>query len=261
MGKLMKTGLFKISEVAKFLSVTTTTLRYYESEGLLTPAYIDGNSKYRYYDATNINTVAYILALRDAGATMMQIKSYFSSQSSMSLLLEDLVAQQQKLQQKIAFFQDVFNSSKDSHKVTQITMPAVKYISQSHIAKDFQHAYELIQSFLNKAVTSTTLTSSPVTFIEYDTLDFANTNFPIKIGIEVDSAKESLQLRPAIKAIRTIHHGSYETLPTAYTALIAYATANSLTLNGNVYEYYYESLNLRHNPNDYVTEVIMPLKQ
>ncbi len=256
----MKTELFKISQVAKFLSITTTTLRYYESEGLLTPAYVDRETKYRYYDVNNINNVAYILALRDAGAGMRQIKDYFSNQSSMGGLLDELIEQQKKLQEKIKFLQDVFNSSKKEHAVKQITMPVIKYISHNHIAKDCQDVFNLVERFLNEAVTSTTLTSSPVVFIEYNTLDFASANFPIKIGIEVHCSKEKLKQRKSQKAIRTIHHGSYETLPLAYKALFAYALKNNLELCGNVFEYYFESFNLRLDPDDYVTEVIMPIK-
>ncbi len=256
----MKNNLYKISQVAKFLSVTTTTLRYYEAEGLLTPAYIDPNTKYRFYDVNNINTVAYILALRDAGASMMQIKSYFNNQNSMQYLLDELIEQHNRLQKRIDFLQDVFNSDKQSHVVKQITMPTVQYISSSYVAKDFDHAFELIENFLGSVVATTSLTSSPVTFVEYDSLDFVSTNFPMTIGIEVDSAKTGTQHRPSQKAIRTIHHGTYDTLPQAYDALLSYAQLHHLELQGNVYEYYYESLNLRHDPADYVTEVIMPLK-
>ncbi len=256
----MNKKLFKISQVAKFLSVTTTTLRYYESEGLLIPAYVNPETKYRYYNVANINTISYILGLRDAGATMMQIKSYFANQSSMDIVLDALIEQHKKLQRKIDFFQEVFSSSKTGNAVKQYTMPAVKYISKHHIAKDVNDAFEQVKDFIATAVTKASLTSSPVTFIEYNSLDFTLTNFPITIGLEVDSAKEGVIVQPSQEVIKTIHHGPYETLAKAYDALFEYAKQHELELKGNVFEYYYESLNLRKNADDYVTEVIMPLK-
>ncbi len=260
-GNNMKENLYRISQVANFLSTTTTALRYYEAEGLLSPVFVDPITKYRYYDIANINTVSYILALRDAGATMMQIKSYFANQSSMQLLLDNLVEQHKKLQKKIDFFQDVFNSSKTSYTVKQIVMPAVSYISSNYIATDIPHAIKLVESFVANAVTTCTLTASPATFIEYNTLDFDDTDFPIIIGIEVDSAIYEIKTRQPQRAIRVVHHGSYSTLPLAYEELFNYAYTNELELVGNVYEYYHESFNLRLDPDDYVTEVIMPLKQ
>ncbi len=255
----MKKDLFRISQVAKFLSITTTALRYYESEGLVVPAYVDDTTKYRYYDINNVNRVSYIIALRDAGATMLQIKSYFANQSSMENLLEELIAEHKKLQQKISFLQDVFNSSKSDYEVKKIKLPTIQYISNDYIAKDVSHAFSLVQTFLKEAVDKTALNNVPVTFIEYDTLDFSITDFPITIGIEVASSKEKVKTREKQNAIRTIHHGSYETLPSAYDALMDYAEKNNLQLKGNVYEYYFESLNLRNDPDDFVTEIIMPL--
>lgn len=39
-----------IGEMAKMNQTTVTTLRLYDSMGLLKPCYIDKNSHYRYYD-------------------------------------------------------------------------------------------------------------------------------------------------------------------------------------------------------------------
>ncbi len=256
----MKNNLFKISQVAKFLSVTTTTLRYYESEGLITPKYIDKITKYRYYDVSNINTFAYILMLRDAGASMMQIKSYFNDQTSMRNIVDSLIEQQKKLQEKITFFEDIFCSFDKSNEVKEVTLKEVKYVKKDYIAINFEDAFLKVENFINESVINTSLTSNPVTFIEYDTLEFLNTNFKISIGIEVDDALNNMLIREKQKVIKIVHHGTYDTLPSSYEKMILYAQNNNLELKGNVYEYYHESINLRDNPNDFVTEIIMPIK-
>ena len=67
--------LFKIAEVAKFLGVSTTTIRYYEQYGFIKPAKIDEMTGYRYFDVNNISEITHIIDMRQAGLSMRQIKN------------------------------------------------------------------------------------------------------------------------------------------------------------------------------------------
>ena len=61
-----KRRLFRIGEVAAMFHVSVGTLRHYEKEGLLAPAYTDPRSGYRYYGAREfetLNTIRYLRCL------------------------------------------------------------------------------------------------------------------------------------------------------------------------------------------------------
>ena len=58
--------LFPIGEVSKLFHISVSSLRRYETIGLLTPAYISPDSGYRYYGPEQfevLNTIRYLRAL------------------------------------------------------------------------------------------------------------------------------------------------------------------------------------------------------
>ena len=69
--------MIKIGEFAKIFDVTIKTVRHYEKVGLLVPAYIDIYTGYRYFNEENVNRMNEILALKDLGFSLEEIK-YFS---------------------------------------------------------------------------------------------------------------------------------------------------------------------------------------
>jgi predicted transcriptional regulator YdeE len=77
--------MLKIGDFARAARVTIKTLRYYAREGLLTPVYIDRYSGYRYYTLDQLPTLNRILALKDLGFSLAQIRQ---------LLAETLTAEE-----------------------------------------------------------------------------------------------------------------------------------------------------------------------
>ncbi|MBN1149362.1 MAG: MerR family transcriptional regulator, partial [Anaerolineales bacterium] len=75
--------MFKIGDFSKLAQVSVKTLRYYDSLGLLRPAWIDRFSGYRYYTAGQLPRLNRILALKDLGFSLEQVQR---------LLHEDLPA-------------------------------------------------------------------------------------------------------------------------------------------------------------------------
>ena len=65
-----KKNLFSIGEVSKLFHLSVSSLRHYETIGLLTPEYISPDSGYRYYGTEQfeiLNTIRYLRALDVAG--------------------------------------------------------------------------------------------------------------------------------------------------------------------------------------------------
>jgi predicted transcriptional regulator YdeE/DNA-binding transcriptional MerR regulator len=66
--------MFKIGDFSKLAQVSVKTLRYYDRLGLLKPAWIDRYSGYRYYTAGQLPRLNRILALKDLGFSLDQVK-------------------------------------------------------------------------------------------------------------------------------------------------------------------------------------------
>ena len=67
--------LICITDAVKLFGVSSKTLRFYESVGLLHPIRNDDN-KYRYYDAAAIERIRQILILRKMQIPVKRYRSY-----------------------------------------------------------------------------------------------------------------------------------------------------------------------------------------
>lgn len=65
---------YSIGEFAQIVGVATSTLRYYENEGLLTPERDENNI--RVFTDSDIGWVKFLLHLKDSGMSMTELKQY-----------------------------------------------------------------------------------------------------------------------------------------------------------------------------------------
>ena len=94
----MKKKYFTAGEIAKISGVSSRTIRFYDSKGLLQP--VDySESGYRYYDSSSFETLQRILMFKFLGFSLDQIKACIQDDlndcSMMKLTLEN--------QKKIAY--------------------------------------------------------------------------------------------------------------------------------------------------------------
>lgn len=66
--------MYKIGELSKLCSISVKTLRYYDSVGILCPEEIDPFTGYRYYSAAQLSDCYRILALKELGFTLEEIR-------------------------------------------------------------------------------------------------------------------------------------------------------------------------------------------
>lgn len=99
-------SLFQIGEVAKFVGVTRKMILNYEAQGLLTPAYQDGESGYRYYSADNITQVRAIRALQSLGLTLQEVREYYYDTANIELHLKRLTELRATLDRNIQLLQE-----------------------------------------------------------------------------------------------------------------------------------------------------------
>lgn len=69
----------QIKEFSEFTGVSVRTLHYYDEIGLLEPAYVDGNTGYRYYDEKSLLRMQEILFYRELDFSLKNIGEILSS--------------------------------------------------------------------------------------------------------------------------------------------------------------------------------------
>lgn len=80
--------LFSINQVSKSCGVSRSTLMRLENRGLLTPARVDGETGYRWYDNYNVSRVMQILSFLQMGMTYDDAALYYRTNGTSRELLE-----------------------------------------------------------------------------------------------------------------------------------------------------------------------------
>ncbi|WP_291258582.1 MerR family transcriptional regulator [Fusobacterium sp.] len=70
-----------IGEVSKITNLPISTLRYYDSEGIISPSYKDEDTNYRYYSFFQIPIIKMIVYLKKLGFSKAKIKSHLENVS------------------------------------------------------------------------------------------------------------------------------------------------------------------------------------
>ena len=93
--------MFTIGEFATVGRVSVRMLRHYDHIGLLVPARVDDSSGYRYYRADQLRRLNRLLALKDLGFTLDQVRRILDDDVSGSELRGMLRLRQVELTEQI----------------------------------------------------------------------------------------------------------------------------------------------------------------
>ena len=93
--------MFTIGEFSRFAQVTTDLLRYYDKLDLFKPAHIDKFTGYRYYRVEQLTDLNRILALKDLGLSLEQIKQLLHDGINADEIRGMLTLQRLKVQETI----------------------------------------------------------------------------------------------------------------------------------------------------------------
>ena len=123
--------LLKIGEVADFFQISVKAVRIYEKKGIITPAYIDPESGYRYYTPDQLHQLAALLELKALGFSLDEIKDVMVGESSKEALYkamqekrrnwENLVIMAQSKMDAIESISERLVSSKEAEKLRELT--------------------------------------------------------------------------------------------------------------------------------------------
>src|SRR5437016_14577064 len=79
-GSTVGRAMFSIGDFAGLGRVSVRMLRHYDAIGLLRPAAVDPASGYRYYQADQLRRLNRVVALKDLGFTLEQVRAILDDQ-------------------------------------------------------------------------------------------------------------------------------------------------------------------------------------
>ena len=83
-------SLFMVNQVVKSCGISRATILRLEAKGLLTPALVDQETGYRYYDNHNISKILQIKSFLNMGLSYDEILLYYTSNGSSEKLLKKI---------------------------------------------------------------------------------------------------------------------------------------------------------------------------
>lgn len=144
--------MFQIGEFSKIAQVSGRLLRYYDKRGLLKPQYTDPQSGYRYYTAEQLPHLNRILALKELGLSLEQIKRLLndniSSEEIRGMLTLRKAQVEQTLLDEMARFRYIESRIEqidrdgklENYDIVLKSIPAQRYLS---IRKTFPSLYHV----------------------------------------------------------------------------------------------------------------------
>ncbi len=94
--------MLRIGDFARLAGLSVRALRHYEAEGLLTPARVDERTGYRFYAYDQLAAIDQVLALRDLGFGLADIRALLSSRGDVQALGARLRRQRERLAAELA---------------------------------------------------------------------------------------------------------------------------------------------------------------
>lgn len=220
-----KYSLFTISQAAHACGVSRSTILRMEDKGLLKPAYINPESKRRYYDPYNISRIMHVLKFQEMGFSKDEIAAYFSSQGDANPMLSSLEERIRYLQQIIEEFQ-IRSLKKPNLLVEVTTLPEVVCCVYKTTGLTLEEKTMETYNFYRKCVSEGCVLTAEPLFIINERTDYlegklTNEPYPYYACVPVDPKHASATAKrfPASKALSVFYYGDYKNLNRAWLKL------------------------------------------
>lgn len=272
--------MFKIGDFSKMCQVPVSALRYYADLGLFEPAHIDHFTGFRYYTLDQLPRLHRILALKDLGLSLDEIRRLLHEHLSSDELRGMFRLQQTKIEQQLA--DEQARLARVAARLREIEqegkMPVHDVILKSLVA---QHVLSVRQIIPTPVDVGTLITDCFNTLARHDLQPNAppqaiyhDEEFkPVDLDVEVvlavaPSVAVNLTLPhgqhvtprdlPAIpSAASLVHIGPYTELSRAYTMLGQWIAANGFQIAGPSREVYLSPAAANSDP---VVEIQWPVR-
>jgi DNA-binding transcriptional MerR regulator len=278
---LKRRDMFQIGEFSNIARVSGVLLRHYDQIGLFKPAHVNPENGYRYYTIEQLPALNRILALRDLGLALEQIKRLVHDNVSPAEIrgmlqlrqaeIEQTVdAEQARLRRVRSRLKEMEGLSQDRHEVVLKSLPAEHFLSIREPVPYLPNAgtlfYEVGGAVLEQAASLVTycmaIFHDPV-FRDRDT-DFElgyllRQPQALTLSLSRGRALTVKPLDPIDQALTCVHAGPWSEIHLGFAAIGRWLAANKTQIAGKPRELY---LNLVPPEEDdkLVVEIQMPVK-
>ncbi|MFD9702081.1 MerR family transcriptional regulator [Lentzea sp. NPDC059081] len=266
--------MFTIGDFAHLGRVSVRMLRHYDAVGLLPPARVDPATGYRFYTAAQLHRLNRLVALKDLGLTLDQVRVVLDEKLSIEQLHGMLSLRRAELRQQILADEsrlrrvearlraieregamptdEIVVKAVAPVRVARLSATAASY-GPEDIGPVIQPLYPQLFERLGRA--GVPPCGHGIATYEPAAGDEVLVHAGVTVDVEPSAAYdfEIVDLPALAEAATVVHHGSMDDVDVTYQAVAAWIEANGYKQNGFAREVY---LNYgQGDPADWVTEL------
>ena len=251
-------SLFKIGEVTKIMGITRKTLLVFEEAGLLTPAFKDESSGYRYYSADNMTQIRSIRSLQALGLTLKEVAEYYYSTDNLDAHLERLMELRSALDRNIRLLQ-LRSARQGDLTVRKTVLPRQLCFCRRYQCETVAEAAACLRETYIAAARTGEMSVDGRMFTVRMSADKLDLLCCIPINDSFDGPERTEF--PETPALCIYYRGPYEGTATAIRALAAHIAENGIETAGPFRSIYMEGPpNRGANSDDYITQIAVPIR-
>jgi len=282
--------MYKIGEFSKLSGMSIDTLYHYEKMRILLPCRIDPFTGYRYYEAKQLIDANKIMALKDANLTLEEIAEIVNSRISTHDLIEvlenkaqiiatNLINEENRLERLRANIFHIKNGGPPQlggitiKKVEEILVASIRRVFPK---KDFDENLEVMWTDVNNCLDKKNRNPSTPCFMLYHSgwWDYQQCNIisdtdslhvevaePIIADFQGSNEVRVYKLPKVDKMVSAVHYGSFATMGMTFDMIFNWIIQNKYSVDGPIREIYHKGNWITDNPEKYITEIQVPVKE
>jgi DNA-binding transcriptional MerR regulator len=265
--------IYKIGLFSKMNHVTIKTLRHYDNLDLLRPSHVDEVNGYRYYTSKQIPILHEILALREAGFSLEEIKEVQNGTSKKQLLerkrteiLRRIAEETLKLS-KVESYLTSKGLDCHYHIVTK-ELPEVIVASMRTIMPSYDDLFSIIPPMGAEMERLGCICAEPeYCFNIYHDGEYKEYDVDVEICEAVTQMKEDsdmlhFKVVPKVElAACVLHKGAYSEFSKAYSAVLRFVEENGYEIIDNPRESYIDGVWNKDTEDEWLTEIQFPIRK
>ncbi len=266
--------MFRIGEFSRLTKTTVKTLRYYDEMGLLEPDSVDPYTGYRSYSTRQLYPLQRIVALRQAGLGVEEIRRVLAGQNvqevlaaRQSELLRERAEAEEQLSRLACILRYMQEDHAMKHQATVKTLPACTVYQREGVVP----TYAAIGTFIEEASRECLAANPgleplnpPYAFISYLDGEYRETDARVRFAQAVKAAGQAtpnvtfVALEP-VEAVSVYYQGPYDGVGEAYAFALNWVEQNGYRVTGLARECYIDGIWNKADPAEWLTEIQIPV--
>lgn len=262
---------------SKINRITTKTLRHYDEIGILKPEHVDEFSGYRYYTTHQLPKLHQILALKQMGLSLQDIKEIIDNPMALNLFLklkeEEIKRNIKNEEIKLSQIRSISNLAK-SGRINLMYTPIIKDIPKVIVAsirktiKSYDKLFYISNNIMEKELNKLKCEKFQPNycFTMYHDGEYKDENIDVEVCERVVCKKENnnilkfKEIDGIDNAVCILHKGTYSKFRETYAFAFEWIEENNYEIIGNIRESYIDGIWNKEREEEWLTEIQIPVK-